>query len=307
MALLVTFLWSSSFVLVKVGLKEMDPLPFAAMRYALAFAALGAVDLASRTSRRLGSSPSGSARVGHIPLLVAGICGYTVAQGLQFVGLYYLPAVTTSFLLNFNPLFVLVLGAALLSERVSVVQLVGTAVALGGAYAFFYGRLAFPGDWLGVAIVLISGLGWAAYLLVVRKLQGSGPLDSLRFTTVTMGIGTLGLIMLGAVFGGYSIPTFESFLIIFWLGLVNTALPFFLWNRVLLTLPPFELSVLQNTMLVQIAVLAAAFLAETITQLMMAGMALVLLGVVFVQVPALKGLGGGAGEEDTETCHLAHR
>jgi drug/metabolite transporter (DMT)-like permease len=52
-------------------------------------------------------------------LVIAGLDGYTVAQGFQFVGLFYLPAVTTSVLLNFNPIFVLVIGVVLLGEGAS--------------------------------------------------------------------------------------------------------------------------------------------------------------------------------------------
>ncbi len=36
-ALLVTFLWSTSFILVKIGLKDIPALPFAGLRYAMAF------------------------------------------------------------------------------------------------------------------------------------------------------------------------------------------------------------------------------------------------------------------------------
>jgi hypothetical protein len=35
-------------------------------------------------------------------LIVAGILGYTLAQGLQYVGLFYLSADATSFVLNFT-------------------------------------------------------------------------------------------------------------------------------------------------------------------------------------------------------------
>ena len=37
LALLVTFLWSTSWVLIKVALAEIPPLTFAGLRYALAF------------------------------------------------------------------------------------------------------------------------------------------------------------------------------------------------------------------------------------------------------------------------------
>ena len=39
-ALLVTFLWSTSYVLIKLGLKELNPITFAAYRYLLGSAVL---------------------------------------------------------------------------------------------------------------------------------------------------------------------------------------------------------------------------------------------------------------------------
>ncbi|MCB9443696.1 MAG: DMT family transporter [Ardenticatenaceae bacterium] len=39
-ALLVTFLWSTSWVLIKLGLQDIPPVTFAGLRYFLAFLAL---------------------------------------------------------------------------------------------------------------------------------------------------------------------------------------------------------------------------------------------------------------------------
>ncbi|KAA0247176.1 MAG: hypothetical protein EDM72_03030 [Chlorobiota bacterium] len=40
LALLVTFLWSTSFVIIKIGLVEIPPLTFAGLRYTIAFICL---------------------------------------------------------------------------------------------------------------------------------------------------------------------------------------------------------------------------------------------------------------------------
>jgi drug/metabolite transporter (DMT)-like permease len=130
-AILVTFLWSSSYVLIKFGLLEIPPFLFAAVRYTLAFVILGMLCIA-----RVGTDKSGRKSTtvanGKALLVAAGICGYTLAQSLQFVSLFYLPAVTNTFVLNFTPIFVLVLGILFLREKVSRLQLVGLPVALLG-------------------------------------------------------------------------------------------------------------------------------------------------------------------------------
>jgi len=72
---------------------------------------------------------------------------------------------------------------------------------------------------------------------------------------------------------------------------VNTAAAFFIWNHALSLVDAFEASMIQNTMLVQIAVLSWLFLGEALTAAKAAGMALVLLGVLTIQVSPLRGGG----------------
>jgi drug/metabolite transporter (DMT)-like permease len=80
-ALFVTFLWSTSWVLIKIGLEEIPALTFAGLRYSLAFLCL--VPLIGRrigwsTLRRL---PARTWR----RLLLLGILFYAVTQGAQFL------------------------------------------------------------------------------------------------------------------------------------------------------------------------------------------------------------------------------
>jgi drug/metabolite transporter (DMT)-like permease len=286
-AVLVTFLWSSSFVLMKLGLLEVPPFLFAAVRYSIAFTILGVIFLTVGERRGTAGKEVLKAN-GKVSLVIAGICGYTLAQGLQVVGLFYLPAVTTSFVLNFTPIFVLLLGILFLGEKASRIQLIGLIVAMVGAYAFFSERISGVAQQLGIGVVVISGLAWAVYMVIVRKIQRANTFGSFKLTTVTMGIGTAGLVILAAIFDGPRPIPLNALVIILWLSIANTALAFFLWNRVLRTIHAYELSVIQNSMLVQIAVLAWVFLGELLTSVMIFGVILVIVGVVLVQIPAIK-------------------
>lgn len=279
LAVLVTILWSSSYVLIKLGLGTLPPIYFAAVRYVLAFAVLAAADAALR--RRMAGRPGIGLSRG---LVVAGLCGYTVAQGLQYVGLFFLPAITTSLILSFNPVFVLVIGAAFQGDRVGPRELGGMLLAIVGSVVFFYERLAWQGQWFGVLVTVASGVGWAVYVILARDLQKNSGLDSLRLTTVTMGIGAVGLVGLSVSTGEYAPLNAWDIGTIVWLAVANTAIAFYLWNRALASIPAYHLTVLQNAMLVEIALFSVAFLGEALTPLMVAGMALVLVGVVFVQL-----------------------
>lgn len=287
-AIIVTMLWSSSFVLIKLGLKEVPPLYFATLRYALGFAILAVIDIASSRGHSRGYSGALNGapkpKTAWATLIVAGIAGYTVAQGLEYVGLFYLPAVTTSFLLTFTPLFVLFIGILIFSERPSRLQVGGFALSLIGAYAFFSTRISWQGQWLGLVIVLISGIGWAVYVIAIRELQKTNRQSSLRLTTVSMGVGVVGLAILSIATREYAPLTPDLILIVVWLSIVSTALAFFMWNWALKAVAAFELAVIQNFMLIEIALFSFLFLQETITPIMIVGMVIVVVGVIIVSL-----------------------
>lgn len=80
----------------------------------------------------------------------------------------------------------------------------------------------------------------------------------------------------------------HGWIITLWLSLVNTALAFLLWNHALGRVEAFKLSILQNTMLIQIAILAWVFLAEELTLMKLVAMGMVFIGVLLVQVTRKK-------------------
>ena len=69
-----------------------------------------------------------------------------------------------------------------------------------------------------------------------------------------------------------------------WLAVINTALAFTLWNHTLRKLSAMESSIINNTMLIQIAVLAWIFLDEKITTQEGIGLSIAVIGAVLVQL-----------------------
>lgn len=199
------------------------------------------------------------------------------------MGLSYLPAVTVTFILSFTPVVVLLLGVVALKEYPTRLQMGGMFLVLFGAYLFFKDPFSSSNP-TGVLIILISGLGWACYLVFSRLLLTESDSRPLGTTAVAMGFGTVVLDIAALLFEGLPSVTGEGWMIILWLGLLNTAVAFFLWNHALKSLEAFEISILQNTMLVQIAVLAWIFLGEWLTTAKLRPMALVFVGALMVQL-----------------------
>ena len=273
--LLVTGLWSSSHVLTKIGLKEATPLLLVSLRYTVASLILLTLALIRGEHQRLD-------RATLRRMLVLGVTGYSVAQGLQCVGLFYLPAVTVTFILNFTPVFVLVLNLILLSKYPSRSQLAGTAVILLGSFLFFGGSVG-AGSLKGIAVTAASGIGWGLYLILGGRWLRDSPLSPLGVTAFTMALGTGFIVLTALLLEGYQPVPSSGWVVILWLGVVNTAAAFFLWNDALRKVEAFEVAVLQNTMLIQVALLSVVFLGEQLPPRKIAGMLLVFTGVLVAQ------------------------
>jgi drug/metabolite transporter (DMT)-like permease len=281
-ALLVTFLWSSSWVLIKVGLQtSLPPLTFAGLRYSLAFLALLPFVLFNPRHRQsLAATPRSFWR----QLALLGVLFYTLTQGAQFVGLALLPAATLTLLLNFSVVAVALFSGLFNHESPTAAQWGGILLSVVGAVVYFL-PLVLPADQaLGLIVGLICVLANAAASLLGRQVNRAGRLSPLLVTTVSMGIGGLLLLAIGAATQGFGELGTQQWAIIAWLAVVNTAVAFTLWNRTQRTLTAVESSVINNTMLPQIAILAWVFLDEPLSLKQIAGLVLVGMGTLIVQL-----------------------
>jgi drug/metabolite transporter (DMT)-like permease len=284
-ALFVTFLWSTSWVLIKLGLQDIPPLPFAGLRYALAFLVLLPFALGSRSSRAtLRSITPRELGV----LAIYGLLFVAITQGAQFVGLALLPAATVSLLLNFSPVVVALFGVLFLSELPTRQQWLGIGVYLAGIIIYFAPSGLAGTQVVGVTVVLLAVMSNAASSVMGRHINRDSRLSALLITTVSMGAGSAALLGVGIATQGLPALTTTHWLYIVWLAVVNTALAFPLWNNSLRTLTAVESSIINSTMLAQIAVLAFVFLGEKLNAQELLGMALVALGVLWVQLRGAK-------------------
>ncbi len=277
-ALLVTFLWSTSWVLVKYGLEDIPPFIFAGMRYTLAFFLLLPVFLRSGQVRQLKALT---------PRLWWGLIGlglvyYTITQGTQFLGLKLLPAITFSLLLNLSAPLVALMGIPLLKEFPTRLQWAGIGVFIIGIVVYFYPVFIPAGMAVGLLVGMTSVFATSSASIIGRAINRMAHIPALTVTVVSMGIG--GILLLGIGLAVEPPPTLglAQWGIILWLALVNTAFAFTLWNHTLRTLSAAESSMINNTMLVQIAILAWVFLGERPGVLQWVGMAFALAGTMLV-------------------------
>lgn len=279
-ALFVTFLWSTSWVLIKFGLQEIPAIGFAGLRYALAFLLLAPAVLLSAPRREELRRLTGA---DWLRLSLLGVVFYFLTQGGQFLALVHLPAVTLSLILSFTPAAVAMLGAVFLGERLTRRQWVGLCLFLLGAGVYFLPLGAsIPG--LGLAIAAVCLLANSLASLQGRAVNRRGDIHPLVVTVVSMGVGSVLLLAIG--FRVEGLPRLDTlgWGIVLWLAVVNTALAFTLWNHTLRRLTAVESTLINNTMLIQIAILAWLFLGEPISVREGVGLLVAFSGVVLVQL-----------------------
>jgi drug/metabolite transporter (DMT)-like permease len=109
-----------------------------------------------------------------------------------------------------------------------------------------------------------------------------------------MGIGAFLLLLFGGVTQGFGSLDLQSWMLIAWLAVVNTAFAFTLWNLTLQTLSAVESSVINSLIMPQIAILAFLFPGETLNLQEILGYFLVGIGALVVQLNA-KDISAGRG------------
>jgi drug/metabolite transporter (DMT)-like permease len=278
----VTVLWASSWVLIKLGLRASLPaLTFAGLRYVLAFACLLPLVLLSSANRAAVKSLT---RKDWARLALLGIVFYTFTQGSQFLSLAYLPAAMASLLLNLTPLVVGFLGVFFLREYPSSGQWLGIALTVIGVAVYFLPVGIQEVPVVGLLVALGGVVSNAVSSLLGRQANRLATSSPLIITFISMGIGSVVLLLLGIVIQGFGELDLQSWLLIAWLAVVNTAFAFTLWNHTLRTLSAAESSIINSLMMPQIAILAYVFLDEALSGREIIGLILVSLGVVIVQM-----------------------
>jgi drug/metabolite transporter (DMT)-like permease len=284
--LLVTFLWSTSWILVKIGLDDLDlePLSFAGLRYALAAAILLPFGVRAMRAAHLETPLSGRnlRRVA-----VYGLLFVAVAQGAQFAALAVLPATAVSLILSSIPAWVALMALAGRAERATIGQAGGIGLLTAGALLYFGPFELAPGAAGGLlaAAVCVAAAAASSHLgrgLARDAIGGLG--GPIGLTASSMAVG--GVVLLGVGIGLEGWPALDAtgLLIVGWLAVVNTAFAFTLWNHTLRTLTAVESSVVNNTMTIQIAVLAIVILGERLGPLQVIGLVMAALGAAIVQL-----------------------
>ncbi len=283
-ALLVTFLWSTSLIIIKIYINEIPPLLFAGLRYAIA------VVLLAPALWRYREDIKALSKHDWLMLFILGVVYYAITQGAQFISLQYVDMVTISLILTFTSPFVAFIGILFLKEPVYPQQWIGTVIFILGVIIYFSQKNLATLSLFGIALVLLSLVSNGSGTVLGRYVNRGQKHNALVITGISMFFGAV--LLLGTGLSLHGLPKFDvkSWLVIFYVASVNTAFAFWLWNHSMRTLSAMESSIINNTMLIQISVLSWIFLKERISLIEGIGLLVAIIGVVIVSVRSKKQL-----------------
>jgi drug/metabolite transporter (DMT)-like permease len=271
---LLALLWGSSFLWIKLALDGFSPVQMSVIRAILGAGALLVVCLAGR--QRL---PRGRRIWGH--LVIAAIFGNVLPYILFPIGEQTVDSGVAGVLNATTPLWALVIGIVIGSERgISAVRLGGLLLGFAGTLLIFApwqaGGLA---NW-GTVAIMAAAISYAiCYAYVGRFISGrDGSPMALSAAQLTVASG-LGLLVVPV--GGLQTMHFAPAAVIAMaiLGLLGTGLAYAINYRLIADEGATNATTVGYLLPVVSVLLGAAFLGEGLNLRVIAGMAVVLVGV----------------------------
>ncbi|UCF10229.1 MAG: EamA family transporter [Candidatus Bipolaricaulota bacterium] len=273
---LVTALWASSFVAVRVVLDHAGPLTVASLRYTLAALLL----LPWVRWNRLRHAPSR----GWIwrRLVAIGVSQYTVGNVALFSALILVTSSAASLALCLTPVAVWILEAAWLRDRLRRLQMLGSAIAVASCVAFFSGGATGLTP-AAVGLLAVATLSFAVLPLLGRQIARSRAVDNITLTAVPLLLGGGILIPVAAAVEGIPRMPLSAWGIIGGLATVNTLAAYLLYNHALHRLRAGEANIVLNLIPLGTALIAWSTLGERLTPLQMGALGLAIAGVSLAQ------------------------
>ncbi|WP_224335337.1 DMT family transporter [Haloprofundus halobius] len=285
--LLLSSLWGGSFVAIEVGLRELPPVLFAALRFDVAallllgYAALRVADPVPRT------------RGDFVAIGASAVFIVAANNALLFVGQTQTSGSIASIVYSLNPILTtafaaLLVGGVGLDTRGYVgvlLGLVGVAVVAGPDPAVISGGLS--GDALGVAIVFCAAVAVSFGSVLVRRAGAQTP--SVAVTAWSMALGAVVIHAGSLVAEGVPSPSFsgDTVVALLFLGVFASALAYSIYFDLLDRQGPFQANLVAYVVPVVATLLGWAILSERVTAMTVGGFLLVFVGFALVKYETL--------------------
>jgi len=221
-------------------------------------------------------------------LWLLGFSGGGLHLALQWLGLHYTTATSATLYLSTAPIFILLLAAPLLGERIAARQWLGVAISFTGvALIGMQGRLLQPSFNVGDLCALVSMAMWGSYTVLLRLRHDA--LDTVEFLAM---ICVLGLVVMAPwVVAEYFIGmqlrlTPAGAAAVLYSAIGSLLLAYAGWSYVVRRMGASRAGVTMHLMPAIAVALAALFLREYPSWYHFAGVSLILAGVALASMRA---------------------
>ncbi|HEX3030667.1 MAG TPA: DMT family transporter [Bacillota bacterium] len=216
---LVTVIWGSTFIITKLGLAQVSPFTFLAIRFILAFAVL-MLAFGKQVFRAGRKAWLGGATIGLILFL-----GYAT----QTAGLQYTTAAKSGFITGLSVILTPILAIFILKQRASFNVIAGALLAFLGLAVMAYNPEITTGVNFGDMLTLFCALAFAFHITVVGKFAPD--LHPGVFTTIQMGTAGAGFCIMSLLFEHWPTQaTTWTWIGLAYMGIVATAVVLFIQN-----------------------------------------------------------------------------
>ena len=270
-------LWGSSFAVVKIGLRSIDPFWFVFLRFAAASVLVVLFSVLTGRIRRV-------LALLRNPLVLW--LGVTNAAGFvfQFKGQTMTTAANAALLINASTLFVAMASRVVFRERFGPLKVIAVLVGMAGVFLVTTGGR--PSAAMGAALhgdllVLTAALLWTFFILLNKQIVATHAVDVHALTAAMVTVTTVIALPVALVFGGGGFPrmSVELWTVPYTAAFCSIA-PFYLWTWGLKRITATTSSIVLLTEIVFALALAALLLGERLSPAALVGSALILAAVV---------------------------
>ena len=270
-------LWGSQYVISKIALRTVPPVTLLALRYLVSVPALFIV-----LRLRHALTP---VKKGDWPILFAiGFTGYFASFCLQMLGVNQLTGSVSSLLGAMNPIFIPILAAFFLHERITPAKIACVALSMAGVVVI----VGVDGtvDASGALLMLASVFLWSTASIIIRRVSG-------RYDP--MQIALIAILCALPFTGGWSLIelqsapcsfTLESVLAVLYMGVLGTAVTHSLWNYSLRVMDASFCSMFYPMQPLVSSILGVLFLHEAVTPGFVIGALMICCGIVAAVISA---------------------
>ncbi len=271
----VTMIWGSGFVVSAISLKYFSPYQILTLRFLLAFILMGALFF---------SQLKHAGKKTYLKGIGLGSILY-LAFLFQTVGLVYTTPSKNAFLTAFNVVLVPFIGALFFRRKVTAPAIIGALLSISGIAVISLND--FKGVNFGDLLTLVCALFFALQIIFTNRFVLGENIYAL--TTIQMGTAAMLGVIVSLARGEFALPAAgEGYYSILYLGAISTMLAFLIQTASQQFTKETETAIILSMEAVFGMVASALFLREAITLRMLIGAALILAGVLIVELKPKK-------------------